>query len=131
MSFMPVHLRREIRWLACLLLTLVPAAEAAGQGAPPSARPDVSSPLDPLIVLNAASRAAYRRAKEVALARNGPVILVEGDSLVLKNGSERAEVRVIPDRYHVLKALDHVPLALDVWLATAADGGRLDDGMLE
>jgi hypothetical protein len=95
------------------------------------------------VVLNNASRAAYRHAKEAALARSGPVILVEGDVLVLRRGSERTEVRFIPEVYHTLKAFAHIPLAVDVLLRRVGDGdgdrdrdapggtGRLDEGLVE
>jgi hypothetical protein len=94
---------------------------------------------DPLVVLNNASRAAYRHAKEAALARSGPVILVEGDTLVLRRGSERTEVRFLPEVFHALKAFAHIPLAVDVMLRPVDDGGgntpdrpgRLDDRLLD
>lgn len=89
------------------------------------------APSDPLITLNAASRAAYRRAKETALSRIGPVIFVEGDTLVLKSGDRRTEARYTPERYHVLKAFAHIPLALDTMLMTVPDGGTLDPGLLD
>src|SRR4051794_26413523 len=77
---------------------------------------------DPLVVLNNASRAAYRHAKEAALARSGPVILVEGDTLVLRRGDERTEVRFLPEVFHTLKAFAHIPLAVDVLLRQVGDG---------
>jgi hypothetical protein len=58
------------------------------------------------------------------------VLLVEGDNLVLKDGNRRAEARFIPDIFHVLKAVSHIPLALDVMLASVPDGGGLDEGSL-
>src|SRR5206468_190790 len=81
--------------------------------------------------LNDASRAAYKRAKEAALARTGPVILVEGDNLVLKNGSRRTETRFIPEIYHTLKAVSHIPLALDVTFGAVPEGERVDDDLLD
>ena len=72
---------------------------------------------DPLTELNNHSRAAYRRAREEALARTGPVVLVESDDLVLKYGQQRLVARVIPDEYQVLKTISHVPLAVHALLA--------------
>ena len=63
---------------------------------------------EPFTTLNDASRIAYRLAKNAVLARNGPVIFVEGDDLVLKRGAERNKVRFIPDIYHTMKAISHV-----------------------
>jgi hypothetical protein len=94
----------------------------------PHGRPDTATePADPLAELNDRSRAAYRRAREEALARTGPVVLVEGDDLVLKYGQQRLVARTIPDEYHVLKAVSHVPLAVHALLAGR---GRLDDQRL-
>jgi len=86
---------------------------------------------DPFTTLNDASRIAYRLAKDAALARTGPVILVEGDDLVLRKGHERSKVRYIPDIYHLLKAVSHVVLAIDVTLAAHADEQPLGDEVLK
>ena len=86
---------------------------------------------DPFTTLNDASRIAYRLAKDAALARNGPVIFVEGDDLVLKRGAERSKVRFIPATYHVMKAISHVVLAIDVTLAAHADEHPLGDEVLK
>jgi hypothetical protein len=79
---------------------------------PSSGRTNTATELaDPLTELNDRSRAAYRRAREGALARTGPVVLVQGDDLVLKYGQQRLVTRTTPDEYHVLKTvrqrLDH------------------------
>jgi hypothetical protein len=122
---------RAIAWSVPLItLGILPAAELPSQIPTPTAKAQDVAPPDPLIALNDASRAAYRRAKEAALTRTGPVILVEGDDLVLKRGDRRIETRFAPDLFHVLKAVSHIPLALDVMLASLPDGGRLDEGLL-
>ena len=84
---------------------------------------------DPLVALNIASRAAYRRAKEDALIHAGPVVLLEGDDLVLKNGPQRTVVPITPDVYTALKAVSHVPLAVHALLGGKGDG-PLDDKQL-
>jgi hypothetical protein len=114
-----------------LTFGIIPAAEPASQVASPRAKTGAVAPPDPIVALNDASRAAYRRAKEVALARTGTVILVEGDNLVLKNREQRTETRFTPDVYHVLKTVSHLPLALDVMLTSVPDRGRFDDGFLD
>jgi hypothetical protein len=62
--------------------------------------------------LNEASRLAYRQAKEAALARGGPVILIGGDEISLRYGVFRSHTRFTPSIYHDLKTVSHVPLAI-------------------
>ena len=90
-----------------LLLTAILAVAAARADAPPS---------DALARTNADFRAIYREAKARVLAGAGPVLLVEGDVLVLRNGSERKTERFLPPGYAALKEASHVPLALFVLL---------------
>jgi hypothetical protein len=84
---------------------------------------------DALLALNDASRAAYRRAREEALARCGPVVLVEGDDLVLTYGLYRSSARITPDTYRTLKNISHIPLALHA-LLDGRSGEALDDKRL-
>jgi hypothetical protein len=114
-----------------LMLGFVFAAAPTSQVAAPPPQSEVKTPTDPLLALNDASRAAYRRAKEAALARTGPVIFVEGDNLVLKHGDLRTEARFTPDVYHALKSVSHIPLALDVMLTSVHDGDRVGDDLLD
>lgn len=104
---------------------------AVSQVAAPAVSAKSEAAGDPLFALNEASRAAYRRAKESALAKAGPVLLVEGDNLVLKRRGERIEVRFTPDLYHTLKTVAHIPLALDVMVTSAGDDGQLDASGLD
>jgi hypothetical protein len=105
------------------------ACAAIGQAqAPPD--PQVAPAADPLTTLNETFRAAYRRTKEANLAHAGPVILVEGDNVVLRRGGTRSEVPYTPAVYHVLKTVAHVPLALDVILAPHAGDDTLNDAAL-
>jgi hypothetical protein len=73
-----------------------------------------SGEKDPLVTLNNTFRVAYGKARKEALAKKGPVILVEGDYLTLLHNGKHTRVRVIPDLYHRLKDVAHVPLALFV-----------------
>jgi hypothetical protein len=95
--------------------TLFPAMQAPADGSKPGAR------VDPLAALNDTSRAAYRSAREDALRRCGPVLILKHDVLVLRYGIHRTEASVVPDRYHTLKAVAHVPLALYALLESVAD----------
>src|SRR5262245_56982947 len=122
--------------LAAALSTLILTALLLNAFAPSVGKParvaQVAEPADPLlVVLNQAFRDAYGRARQEAIAASGPVILVEGDNLVLIRDGKRSEVKVIPEAYHVLKAVSHVPLALHVMLAPGADREISDTRLAE
>jgi hypothetical protein len=76
---------------------------------------------DPLVDLNQAFREAYARCRQRLVDRGGPVIVIEGDNLVLLHNGKRHEAKVVPDVYHTLKAVSHVPLAVYVMLLPLAD----------
>src|SRR5271156_3880977 len=57
-------------------------SQLPGPGAP-ATRVEPPPSTDPLTTVNDVFRAAYRKAKEGILSRSGPVIVVEGDDLVL------------------------------------------------
>jgi hypothetical protein len=76
---------------------------------------------DPLVELNDRFRAAYAHARKDLLAHQGPVIIADGDELVLLRRGQRTAVNVTPASYHVVKAVSHVPLAVHVLLATAGE----------
>src|ERR1700693_1075789 len=104
----------------CLILPGARAGEIAcegGNGAPSATDP----PADPLIDLSQAFRESYARCRQRLVNRSGPVIVVEGDSLVLLHNGKRREAKVVPDVYHTLKAVSHVPLAVYVMLVPLAD----------
>ncbi|HMD98390.1 MAG TPA: hypothetical protein VKM93_13795 [Terriglobia bacterium] len=88
------------------------AASLSAQG------PPGESAGDPLLdTLNNEFREQYRQALAATLAHEGPVIIEEGDSLILVNHGERTSVVVKPVGYHELKAVAHIPLALFVMLS--------------
>jgi hypothetical protein len=94
-----------------------------------SARPQPPA-ADPLIRLNAEFRRDYARARAAMLAAAGPVIVVDGDRLVLRRGKERTAVEAVPAVYDRLKAVAHAPLAAYLLLAGGEQGfddERLDD----
>jgi hypothetical protein len=84
---------------------------------------------DPLVALNVASRDAYRRAREDALARCGPVVLLEGNDLVLVYGLYRCTAHIPADAYGTLKNISHIPLAVHV-LLDGRVGEAMDDRRL-
>ncbi|ATB29979.1 hypothetical protein [Melittangium boletus] len=71
---------------------------------------------DPLQVLNEAFRDAYAERRDALLAGMGPVIAQIDDVLILRNGEQRLEGPARTRRYHELKAINHLPLALYVLL---------------
>lgn len=90
----------------------------------PAARPYEAPAAsdDPLVTLNTVFRSAYAASRKETLHRVGPVILVEGDNVVLWRKGERVELPFTPAVYHELKAVAHVPLAVYVQLAPYGDG---------
>jgi hypothetical protein len=105
------------------------ACAAVGQ-APARPHAQTAPAADPLTTLNNAFRVAYHRIKEANLDRGGPVILMEGDNIVLRRGGKRVDVPYTPAVYHILKDIAHVPLALDVILASHAGEETLNDAIL-
>lgn len=106
--------------IACLSVTPL-----CGQG------PGGESAKDPLLdTLNSEFRVQYQQALAATLAQAGPLILEEGDNLILVHNGERATVLVKPVEYHELKAVAHIPLALFVMLSFPQEA-RLTDGRRE
>jgi hypothetical protein len=93
------------------------------------AREDANRPLDPSAVpqdalghLNDQFRNLYRITRGETLVRTSPVIVVEGDDLILLRDGERRRAAVVPPLYHELKAYAHIPLA--AYLMTGLDRGK-------
>jgi hypothetical protein len=73
---------------------------------------------DPLLdILNGEFRVQYQQALAATMAQAGPVILEEGNDLILVRHGQRTRVLVKPLEYHELKAVAHIPLALFVMLS--------------
>jgi hypothetical protein len=132
----------QLTRLPLLGLTLIAAAllappavvllRARHPGQPPAAQAEAAEqPDDPLAVLNRSFRTAYQRGRAETLAHAGPVILVEGDDLVLLHDGRRSQVAFMPAAYHELKAVDHVPLALYTLLAPFGDGTLSDERLAD
>jgi hypothetical protein len=118
--------------LAAAIGVLATVASSVDRGAfAQVANPTTASTTDPLQTLNNASRVFYAQAKATALEHHGPVIIVVGDDLVLRNGKTRVQVRVIPEVYHTLKAIAHVPMAIDVALAAHFEEKSLSDEFIQ
>jgi hypothetical protein len=104
-----------------LAVSLILTGPTAGPLGPAGAVAE-PPPADPLAALNQELRATYARARAATLARTGPVILVDGDDLVLCRGKQRDRVQAVPALYHHLKACSHLPLAVYLSLADAEEG---------
>jgi len=89
------------------------------------------APADPLLSLNDTSRMLYSLARQKALASSGPVLIMVGDDLVLRNGQKRMQARVVPEIFHTLKAFSHIPMALDVYLAAHEGECPLPEDVLQ
>jgi hypothetical protein len=85
------------------------------------ARAEQQPVADPLLSLNDSFREAYSRCRQEFINRSGDVILVESDDLVLIHKGERSQVRFVPEPFHVLKAVSHIPLAVYVMLVELED----------
>lgn len=109
--------------LACLLLGLTALVLAS---APFETRRDAiaadTAPADPLAQLNDYSRAVYAQARKTTLEKTGPIVLLEGDNLVLLRQGKRTEVKAIPELYHQLKTVAHIPLALFAFTIGQGEG---------
>lgn len=100
--------------LAAMLffITLIPTTSAA--------EPDKAD--DPLLLLNASFRKAHAAARKEMLSKAGPIVLLDGDDLILLHNGKRTAARGVPEIYHTLKAVAHVPVAIEVLLAPFGDG---------
>jgi hypothetical protein len=115
--------------VSCLILVGARAGDVTGK-ASSGAHSATEGTADSLIDLNQAFREAYARCRQRLVNRSGPVIVVEGDSLVLLHNGKHQKAKVVPDVYHTLKAVSHVPLAVYVMLVPLADA-PLDKECLE
>ncbi len=106
-----------------VLMTLAGLLVSEGRADPPTA--------DPLVTLNKEFRKTYSRSRAAALARSGPVIVVDGAKLVLLHGKERWEAEVDLSKYHRLKAVAHVPLTVYLLLGDATEDGISEEGLAE
>jgi hypothetical protein len=77
---------------------------------------------DPLASLNQKFRDAYKQARIDRLAKAGPVLIVDGEKLILLRGKERQEADLDFGLYHPLKSVAHAPFGIYLLLAALPDG---------
>ncbi len=83
------------------------------------------SPSDPLEQLNHAFRDAYAARREAVLTALGPAVAAIDDVLIFRFRGQRLVGPARTRRYHELKTLCHLPLAIQ---AIVGGGGEEDDG---
>jgi hypothetical protein len=108
---------------ACLLVTL------PGDGRDTATEVSREKAAKVLEGVNLAARASYSAARDYLVSRHGPVVIWNGDEIILRYGSVRDARHVMPEVYHDLKAVGHVVLGLDALLSPYGDGD-LDDRRL-
>jgi hypothetical protein len=85
---------------------------------------------DPLVELNSRFRAAYAQARKELLAKQGPVIIADGDSVILLRGGKRTEVNVTA-MADIVKPIGHTPLAIYALLASAGEAELPEERLKE
>ena len=98
----------------------------AGTRATSAASPSASA--DPLASLNTSARSSYRITRKRILAGLGPIVLVEGDHLVLLRDGTREQAVIRTGVYHAEKSIAHLALALEAIVGDV--DGPLDDQRL-
>src|ERR1700693_4189561 len=99
--------------LAVSAITTVLALAAMMPRSQGSVQPEPGERTEAILAkLNDAFRGAYAHSRKDILEHEGPIILAEGDDLVLVRGGKRIQARVLPGIYHDLKAVSHIPLAV-------------------
>lgn len=105
------------RYLPLLAIGLLAGGSVAAQ--------DPADAAQRFAAVNQQARAHYARATQDALAKAGPVIVVEPDHVTLRQrGGEQREAHTSP-RYHRLKEIGHVALGLYALLIPQADASDL------
>lgn len=98
-------------------LSPAPPSRAGASPSGPTPSDAALEVSDPLHALNEAFREAYAERRDAALAHMGPLIAQLDDVLVLRYRGQRLVGPARTRRYHELKALNHLPLALYMLLA--------------
>jgi hypothetical protein len=113
--------------LALLGQAQVPALAQTNQSisttAPVSAvtDPATESARSSLLKANYDFHNDYVKAKKEIIAKANPIMIVEGDNLVLFLNGERQQTKFVPDIWHALKEVDHIALAAYVMLVNHCD----------
>ena len=93
--------------------------------------PAPQNQTDPLVTLNNAFRGEYSRAKTEALAKVGPLIIIEGTKAVLVRDGKKTESEIQPPLYQALKAVAHIPFAVFLMFDQSNFGPLTDQRIAE
>jgi hypothetical protein len=74
-------------------------------------------PTGPLGEVDRSFLDSYAARRKSVLANTTPYIVVSGSSLILHVGNDKKSERVIPDEYHALKDVAHIPFAVYLLLS--------------
>jgi hypothetical protein len=131
-TFLDEDIRMSAYQISILLPVLSTTLLASGHGLARHESPTdktAKAAASELAEVNASCRAAYRAARERALARSGPVVLFNGDELVFRYGDTRRVSKITPAIYTDLKTVAHVALGL-AGLLSPPEPGPLDPARL-
>ena len=112
------------RWIRLIgLVAVLFAGEQARKNSAADAAAEASTPQknkDPLVELNNRFHAAYAQARKELLAKQGPVIIADGDNLILLRRGQRTEVKVTT-MADVVKPVSHTPVAIYALLVSTGE----------
>ena len=84
-----------------------------------------------MVTLNSSFIKAHKAAREINLAKGGPVVLLRSGYLVLFRDGKETKVKAIPPVYNTYKTFAHIPPAIYLMLGPPGvgelDGARLDE----
>ncbi|HEV2992456.1 MAG TPA: hypothetical protein VG759_28745, partial [Candidatus Angelobacter sp.] len=131
-----MNLRRvQLSAAGCVLLVSIwaavvgPATALAqpGSSASSSTRATPVSP-DPLGDLNQLFLESYTARRVTVIQATSPFIVASGSTFVLHRNGQQETIQIIPDIYHALKDVAHVPFTIHLLLSpTTKDDGALAD----
>lgn len=136
---------RSLRLVQAVIIACTYALPLRAEQPPTPAPAPSLEKSDPLAILNEAFRESYKTLRDhIVLPKTGPIIFQIGDNMTLMKGASlvasadgKTTVRsdtsttapALTSRYHELKAIAHVSLALYTMLIPAADS-KLDEAGL-
>ncbi|HEV3037607.1 MAG TPA: hypothetical protein VHA33_07470 [Candidatus Angelobacter sp.] len=131
-----MNLRRvRLSAAGCVLLvslwaTLAGPATALAQSNSPASSSTRATPVspDPLGDLNQLFLDTYTARRVAVIQATSPFIVASGSIFVLHRNGQKDTIHVIPDIYHALKDISHVPFTIHLLLSsTTKDDGALTD----
>jgi hypothetical protein len=97
----------------------------------PSPSPSIPAPGGALGDLDLLFLDAYKARRDAIKASLTPLIVVSGSSITLWRAGSQERQQGIPEEFHALKAVAHLPFALYLTLQPHATSGPIPDSVLE